>query len=1088
MTRIIRAPLSILAAVAFVVAMFGPLAAPQGAHAQGSIKVNIQTMGPGTGITVTGAGFHPGDAVAVFVDVNTSAGPQRVQTGASVAANGTFSANLHIPNNAVPGTYTVTAKDYHGASATLKINVLETVTLTAGAKPVGATLTAGQWFFVNGVGYKPGESVKISASFPLYSGNSLAENRTVTANSNGAFSIALHVPDNASATTVNLTATGAASGKSAALQANVVYHPTLSATQQVPPGGTIKISGTGYVPGSTVHVTVNTTQANGTVQTLSRDVTAGSKGGIYTTITLPGNIRTGTYTVNAVDNTGNFKAATTFNAVVKAAISVSPGSVTPGGNVTVKGSGFPANAAVTVSTNFALYGGGNRTVTTQVHTDGNGNFTATVRAPAHAASARATVVAQSGGARATAQIAIGAIKAGLSVSPNSIGPAGTLTVTGGGYLADATVTISVQVHVANGGVRTISKTVKTDKNGRFATRIQLPADVSAGTYTVTAASNTSGRSTSARFSVAPARTNIAASPAAVIPGGTLTITGDGYLNGDTVTVSAQVKLNNGSTKTLSQTVTTDSNGRFTAHLQVPADAVGGTYNLSASSHAYGRTSTTHFGVAALKPSVVVVPTMAAPGTPVQVNGFGFAAGSSVNIDLNGTKVGTVTTDGSGKFTFKFTADSSLATGTYTVTASSNDGRVAKISLAVNRQVSTHFYIASEYTGTNYHEYIAFLNPTQTQARVTITYDLKGGSTKTKSFSVAPHSRMTEDVNGDLGAKVSAAAAIASDVPIIAERVVFHQYDGSIVPAVTAPATSWYFANGNTGHGYREYIAMQNPNNGPVQVALHIMPTHSRAFTVYRTLPPTSRVTVKVNSLVKKDAVGVTLTSNGPIVANRTIFIKRGMTSKIGVTAPHSHWYFAAGPSNGSAHYWIGAVNPTNHRAYVTVRAYAPNGTQVGSASGWLKPYGRAGYLINKIAHRTDAAVTVTSSSPIVAEQTTYVGKNHDQSTDTFGVSAPNKTWDFAAVNTTSGDHDALDLFNPNLLPVPVVVQFMSNAGITTRTYVVNPLSHTSVDVNSVMPNAQIGIVAASNSPVVVLNRYTFNNGLGSATSSGVNGS
>src|SRR5205085_12293486 len=118
-------------------------------------------------------------------------------------------------------------------------------------------------------------------------------------------------------------------------------------------------------------------------------------------------------------------------------------------------------------------------------------------------------------------------------------------------------------------------------------------------------------------------------------------------------------------------------------------------------------------------------------------------------------------------------------------------------------------------------------------------------------------------------------------------------------------TSWYFANGNTSGGYRVYVAVQNPNSGPVQVAVRFMPTHGRAFTVYRNMPATSRTTFKVNSYVPHDAVGMTVTANGPVVANRTIFAKDGMTGKVGATAPQRRCDVARRPRRAGAREGLG---------------------------------------------------------------------------------------------------------------------------------------------------------------------------------------
>jgi hypothetical protein len=504
--------------------------------------------------------------------------------------------------------------------------------------------------------------------------------------------------------------------------------------------------------------------------------------------------------------------------------------------------------------------------------------------------------------------------------------------------------------------------------------------------------------------------------------------------------------------------------------------------------ATGTSASTRLIVGKLAPSVVAVPTTAAPGTPVTVKGFGFAAGEGVTLSFAGQKVGSVSTNGSGQFSATFTVPGGTASGSYPVAASSASGRRAGITLRVTRSISTHYYFASLYTGSGYHEYLAFLNPTETRAQVSIQYQKTTGQTVSKSITINPHTRMTEDVNADVGVHVSAGAAVAADVPIVAERVVYHGSDGSVVPGVSAPSKVWYFANGNTSHHYREYVAVQNPNSQPIQIQVHFLPTHHAQFTITRTMPATSRTTIKVSTYVPKDAVGVIVTSSAPIVANRSIFIRHGMTSKIGVAAPGHHWYFAAGPGNNAARNWIGAINPFNRWSYLTLHAYNGSGQEVGTIKQWLRPFARVGYLMNKQAHAANVAVAISASAGIIAEQTTYAGGMHDASTDTLGIPTPAKSFAFAFANTGGGQGDRLSLFNPNLTSIPVVVQFMTSGGqVSSRTYVVSPLAHLAVDVGSVAPNAQLGLVAASNDPFVALNRAWYGNGSGAMTSTGISG-
>jgi hypothetical protein len=590
---------------------------------------------------------------------------------------------------------------------------------------------------------------------------------------------------------------------------------------------------------------------------------------------------------------------------------------------------------------------------------------------------------------------------------------------------------------------------------------------------------------SALLSIQHLAAAVTVSPASVIPGGNITVQGSGYLAGDKITVTATVTLTNGAKQTLTATATSNSRGQFSTGLRVPGNVAGGTAVVVARSAASGRAPITHFTIAKLAPSIVAVPTTAAPGTKITVNGFGFAAGEAVNLDLNGQRVGSATTDAAGKFSAAVTVPSTMASGTYAVSALSTSGLKAAFNLAVNRQVSTQYYIASLYTGQGYHEYITFLNPGEIRGRVTITYEPTVGGPKSKTIYINPHSRFTEDVNADLGVHVSASAAIAADVPIAATRMDYHGAAMAVDPGVRTTSTVWYFANGNTSHGYREYVAVGNSNASTVQVAVHVQPTHHQPFTIYRNVGPHARTTFKVNSFVK-DAVGIRVTANGPIVANRTDYIHQGFMSKTGVNRPQRNWYFAAGPRNAAARNWIAVTNTSPYRTFVTLRAYGPAGRQVGIKQAWLRPQGRAGYLTNRLFHQTNVSVVISSSRPVVAEQMTYAGRMHHVSSDVFGISSPSTSWAFPATNTTAGSTDALDLFNPNVMPIPVVVQFYTASGqVTNRTYVVNPFSQAHIDVNSVEPNAQLGLVATSNYRFVAMNRSIVNNGIGGDVTQGI---
>jgi hypothetical protein len=848
--------------------------------------------------------------------------------------------------------------------------------------------------------------------------------------------------------------------------------------------------GSGFQPGETVRLTVTFALYDGTYlpETKTAPIHAdGTSAGVL--MTVPNGAKQGFPFLDARGLTSARKAKATIHVVYRPSLHVTVPSLRPGQAAIITGSGFVPGSRDRVSIIIPRPGQPTETLSQDVKADGSGAFTTSIALPSNTRTGVFTVMAVDvvRGFQGQTSLTISVNPSITSVRPDPVLPGNGVTITGGGFAANSQITLHATFPLYTGGPRTVTASAQTNGKGNFSARLYVPGKAASGSVRVVAAGASAQTATSIHVRQVAAR--ISVSPGSVIPGQSVTILGSGYPAGDAVAITMSVTLMNGSKRTLHTTATATSQGSFSVTLPIPADISGGTFTLIATSGLSGRAPTAQVTIARLAPSVVALPTTAVPGTQIAVHGFGFAANESVRIYLIGRRLGSVTTDGNGRFALKVTIPSDVATGTYALSASAVNGQKANISLAVIRHVSTHFYFPSEYTGARYSNYLTFSNLTAIRARVTITYQLKDGSTRTRSITTNPHTRYTDNVNADLGANVSASAEVSADVPIAAEGVVYKGSGGAVVPGSPSPSTIWYFANGNTTHHYSEFVAVQNPNPGPVQIAVHFLPTHHKAFTIYRNMAPTSRTTIKVSTYVK-DAVGVIITSNGPVVANRSIFIKHGVMSKNGVTAPMRTWYFAAGPQNNASRHWIAAINPSAQGASVTVQTYGPFGNMVGTKSTYLKPNARIGYLINGIAHRSDAAVVLTASAPIVAEQTTYVGSMHDASTDTFGVTNPARSWSWAVVNTSTarGEGDGLDLFNPNPMPVPIVVQFInSSGGVLERTYVVYPLYHQHIDVGSVEPTAQLAIVAASNYPFVPINRYVFNFGLGADTSTGIPG-
>jgi hypothetical protein len=108
-------------------------------------------------------------------------------------------------------------------------------------------------------------------------------------------------------------------------------------------GTSISGSGKGYLPGSTVTIVFNSTTGVATPVTTT---TANSTGSISVSFVVP-QVAAGAYTVVTSGGSG-YSAHAKFTVVSKAKITISPKTGTAGAIVTITGSNFASNSALTI--------------------------------------------------------------------------------------------------------------------------------------------------------------------------------------------------------------------------------------------------------------------------------------------------------------------------------------------------------------------------------------------------------------------------------------------------------------------------------------------------------------------------------------------------------------------------------------------------------------------------------------------------------------------------------------------------------------------------------------------------------------------
>ncbi len=91
--------------------------------------------------------------------------------------------------------------------------------------------------------------------------------------------------------------------------------------------------------------------------------------------------------------------------------------------------------------------------------------------------------------------------------------------------------------------------------------------------------------------------------------------------------------------------------------------------------------------------------------------------------------------------------------------------------------STTWFFAEGTTRDNFDEWLCLQNPGAADSHAEITYYLTTGQTVVKSWTVPANSRITVNVNADVGPNQDVSACVFADNPLVAERPMYFMYNG-----------------------------------------------------------------------------------------------------------------------------------------------------------------------------------------------------------------------------------------------------------------------------------------------------------------------
>jgi len=556
-------------------------------------------------------------------------------------------------------------------------------------------------------------------------------------------------------------------------------------------------------------------------------------------------------------------------------------------------------------------------------------------------------------------------------------------------------------------------------------------------------------------------------------GGIVTVTGSGFTANEAVTLSLSGIV-------ASVTAKADAKGLLPATgFSIPYSTATGTHTIMATGQTSKRAASATVTVQQLTPSISLSDTTETQGVAETVTGKGFGPQEQVTLALNGEAISTTApiTTNNGAFSATFTVPRSLLRGVNTISAIGNESRVSAVTaLTGNLPRATQFYMSGGLNTAAESTNIDIINTNAQPASVNLIFYYANSSEINKKVTVPAHStqRFVASVlglpQGTFGVQVRADRQVAAEL-VIAR---YNHTDGDNLPGSPGLSTQWYLAAGSTNGGTETVSVLNADPVRAAQVQLQFLGATGRApKTETVTVPAHTNSVFTINTIVPNQGVSVVALSDIPVLVERTQTFGTnadGLTTRAGATTPATEWLFAAGTTANGVQTIYTVLNPGNVAATVTASFYAQNGGALGSRTLSVGPRSRATINLGDTVQGGTIAAVVTSNQGVVVERAEYTGSYATAKSGSvvFGRNGAGVRWTFPAGNTTppsgttQGVDEALVLFNPSSVTVPVTATFYDNTGrVVTRQYTIAPTAHTTIAVNTLGLDPQHGVVLQS---------------------------
>jgi hypothetical protein len=303
-------------------------------------------------------------------------------------------------------------------------------------------------------------------------------------------------------------------------------------------------------------------------------------------------------------------------------------------------------------------------------------------------------------------------------------------------------------------------------------------------------------------------------------------------------------------------------------------------------------------------------------------------------------------------------------------------------IAAAQQAHTKWYLTEGNAGF-FEEEILAVNPTS-QAATGVVHVLRNGAPLVDfPFNLPALRRVTVRVNDLIGANAgdaSAAIEVTNGTPIFVERTMYwnNRSAGTNAPALEAPSTTWYLAEGAANSFFDTFILLANPNATDAHVTLNLQKDDGSVYPHVLTVTANSRATVYVNQLPGFGiaSFATVVTSDQAIFAERAMYWQHygGGHDATAVAAPSTTWRFAEGFTGGGFQTFFLLNNPSASDVNATLRFFLDTGGVIDKVVT-VAAHSRKTVPVHEYSDMMGQAfgTVITSTAPIVAERAVYWG-------------------------------------------------------------------------------------------------------------------